>query len=135
MHLALFLSQSLAATPTLLSSHLTQPAMDRYLETKQLGASVGRAWELESIMRWREVRGLDGEPSGLYKTRGAVLEAIVGGVYLRHVRPHFLSLAALTWRTGHQLHVTTIQELGAASSQSAKSAERGSRRSGDCCSR
>lgn len=86
LHLTLFLQKASIGNAPLATKELSQPLIDRYLETKELGAGAGRAWALESVMRWREVRGPNGEPSGLYKTRGAALEAIIGAVYLRHVR-------------------------------------------------
>lgn len=85
MHLTLFLSTSLASSPLLLSKFLSQNGIDKLLETKELGAGAGRAWKLEDVIRWREVNGADGLPTGLFKSRGTALEAIVGAVYLAHV--------------------------------------------------
>lgn len=57
LHLALYLSSSLSHTPAVLSQYLSQDSLDALLETKELGAggSVGKAWGLENVMRWREV--------------------------------------------------------------------------------
>lgn len=46
---------------------------------------MGKEWELEKVMRWREVRNAQGEASGLYKVRGAAVEGIVGAVYMQFV--------------------------------------------------
>jgi hypothetical protein len=61
------------------------------LETKTLGASVGKAWKLEEALRWREVRGPTGEMTGLWKCRGTAVEAVVGAVYTTQVSRVFLS--------------------------------------------
>jgi hypothetical protein len=131
LHLSLYLSSSLAHTPAVLSQYLSQDSLDALLETKELGAggSVGKAWGLENVMRWREVvsiilcvqfdllltwdwsaqRAQNGEPSGLFKSRGAAVESIVGAVYFQHVRPYFLLILAVvltrtTTRRASQQH-------------------------------
>lgn len=47
MHLTLFLASEEAT--------MSEEGVEKYCETKELGAGVGRVWELESVMRWREV--------------------------------------------------------------------------------
>ncbi|KAI5478422.1 cell cycle arrest in response to pheromone-related protein [Pseudohyphozyma bogoriensis] len=50
----------------------------------ELGATVGSEWKLEKAMRWREVRSPKGEFTGLFKSRGSSVEAIIGAVYMQH---------------------------------------------------
>ncbi|GAA5837506.1 hypothetical protein JCM11251_002124 [Rhodosporidiobolus azoricus] len=75
------LSRLSTSSPALLSSALSQSSLDILLDTKTLGASVGKAWKLEDALRWREVRGKDGEMTGLWKCRGSAVEAVVGAIY------------------------------------------------------
>lgn len=57
------------------------------------GAEVARGGAYFLVVQRGEVRadvvgmqrGVTGEPSGLYKSRGAAVEAVVGAVYVRHV--------------------------------------------------
>ncbi|GAA5969563.1 hypothetical protein JCM11641_008161 [Rhodosporidiobolus odoratus] len=81
LHLTTHLLTSLSTSPALLSSTLSDATLAKLLDTKTLGASVGKAWRLEEGLKWREVRGKDGEMTGLWKCRGAAVEAVVGGVY------------------------------------------------------
>ncbi|GAA5899760.1 hypothetical protein JCM6882_005428 [Rhodosporidiobolus microsporus] len=82
LHLTTHLLTSLTpSSPALLSSSLSSSSLDSLLDTKTLGASVGKAWKLEDGLRWREVRGRDGEMTGLWKCRGVAVEAVVGAVY------------------------------------------------------
>ena len=52
---------------------------------------MARSGEFAFLMEKRrelmlaEQRGVTGQPSGLYKSRGAAVEAVVGAVYVRHV--------------------------------------------------
>lgn len=91
LHLTQHLFTRLSSThPALLSQALTASShsalsLDAILDTKTLGAGVGRAWRLEEAVRWREVRGPDGEMTGLYKCRGSAVEAVVGAVYTTQV--------------------------------------------------
>lgn len=59
MHLALHLARpstslDAPAQPSALLPFLDQRLLDTHLDTKELGANVGRKWGLEKIMRWRE---------------------------------------------------------------------------------
>ncbi|GAA5899729.1 hypothetical protein JCM8208_004547 [Rhodotorula glutinis] len=87
LHLTQHLFTRLSPThPALLAQALTAPSrsplsLDALLDTKNLGAGVGRQWGVEGALRWREVRGHDGEVTGLYKCRGSAVEAVVGAVY------------------------------------------------------
>lgn len=96
------------------------------LETKELGANVGRVWKLEKAMRWREVvrtfsvihrgqgpklmslhlvqRGPTGEMTGLYKSRGAAVEALIGAVYSREVSLESLTLGGRCRLTRFDTH-------------------------------
>lgn len=47
MHLTLFLSKA--------GVQMESEAVERMLDTRELGAGVGRNWGLEGCMRWREV--------------------------------------------------------------------------------
>jgi len=97
---------------------LSEPELDlaalseRLLDTYILGAHVGSAWELQKVMRWTPAVPLSEAPnsssppavalrsSGLYKVRGACVEAAIGGIFhqyggkvahrifLTHVLPH-----------------------------------------------
>ena len=85
---------------------------DKLLDTYVLGEHVGSAWELQSVMRWtpaiadkrllkdkairaernknrlvsREIgEGITLRSSGLYKVRGATVEAVMGGIYHQFV--------------------------------------------------
>lgn len=60
-------------------------SIESILDTKTLGASVGKAWRLEEALRWREVRGQDGEMTGLWKCRGAGVEGVIGMVFTTQV--------------------------------------------------
>ncbi|GAA5823944.1 hypothetical protein JCM3770_004141 [Rhodotorula araucariae] len=87
MHLTQHLFARLSAShPALLTQALSASShhalsLDAILDTKTLGAGVGRAWRVEDALRWREVRGQDGEMTGLWKCRGSAVEAVVGAVY------------------------------------------------------
>ncbi|GAA6012191.1 hypothetical protein JCM10207_002754 [Rhodosporidiobolus poonsookiae] len=81
LHLTTHLLRTLSSRPALLSTALSPASLDTLLETKTLGASVGRAWGLEGALRWREVRDSQGERSGLWKCRGGAVEAVVGAAY------------------------------------------------------
>ncbi|GAA5935086.1 hypothetical protein JCM3775_004698 [Rhodotorula graminis] len=87
LHLTQHLFTRLSSShPALLAQALTAPSrsplsLDALLDTKNLGAGVGRQWGVEGALRWREVRGHDGEVTGLYKCRGSAVEAVVGAVY------------------------------------------------------
>ncbi|BGP42044.1 hypothetical protein JCM10449v2_006046 [Rhodotorula kratochvilovae] len=87
LHLTQHLFTRLSAShPALLTQALSASSrhalsLDAILDTKNLGAGVGRAWRVEDALRWREVRGQDGEMTGLYKCRGSAVEAVVGAVY------------------------------------------------------
>ncbi|GAA5840446.1 hypothetical protein JCM9279_007328 [Rhodotorula babjevae] len=87
LHLTQHLFTRLSSShPALLGQALTAPSrsplsLDSLLDTKNLGAGVGRQWGLEGALRWREVRGHDGEVTGLYKCRGSAVEAVMGAVY------------------------------------------------------
>lgn len=71
-------------------------SIESILDTKTLGASVGKAWRLEEALRWREVRGQDGEMTGLWKCRGAGVEGVIGMVFTTQV-----SQALLLMRVGY----------------------------------
>ncbi|WFC99265.1 hypothetical protein MYAM1_002009 [Malassezia yamatoensis] len=74
---------------TLSSPH----GVDRYLRTQDLGDHVGRALQLEKVMRWQPAavctcyltQNLDSsagtQQSGLFKVRGTCVEAITGAIY------------------------------------------------------
>ncbi|BGP02148.1 hypothetical protein NBRC10513v2_005794 [Rhodotorula toruloides] len=87
LHFTQFLFSRLSAShPHLLSQLLTNTALsslsiNSILDTKTLGATVGMAWRLQEGLRWRAVRGPDGEMSGLWKCRGSAVEGVVGVVY------------------------------------------------------
>ncbi|POY71645.1 hypothetical protein BMF94_5340 [Rhodotorula taiwanensis] len=87
LHLTQHLFSRLSSSnPALLSTVLTSPSqlplsIESILDTKTLGASVGKAWRLEEALRWREVRGQDGEMTGLWKCRGSAVEGVVGMVF------------------------------------------------------
>ncbi|KAG0663729.1 hypothetical protein C6P46_002298 [Rhodotorula mucilaginosa] len=87
LHLTQHLFSRLSSSnPALLSTVLTAPSqmplsIESILDTKTLGASVGKAWRLEEALRWREVRGQDGEMTGLWKCRGAGVEGVIGMVF------------------------------------------------------
>ena len=55
MHLTSFLATALAHDPVALSTYLSDEAVDRILETRELGAGLGTSLELEKALRWREV--------------------------------------------------------------------------------
>ncbi|KAG0147750.1 hypothetical protein CROQUDRAFT_655749 [Cronartium quercuum f. sp. fusiforme G11] len=93
MHFALsdFLSNAPLATPlTSASTRLSAQILEDALLTKfVLGQYVGNQWELEKIMRWRELDGAAPGSSeivgtGLWTARGHVVEAIMGAVMLQH---------------------------------------------------
>ncbi|GAA5859460.1 hypothetical protein JCM8547_006834 [Rhodosporidiobolus lusitaniae] len=81
LHLTTHLLTSLSSFPALLSSTLSPESLDALVDTKTLGAGIGKAWGLEDALRWREVRGQDGEMTGLWKCRGTAVEAVFGAVY------------------------------------------------------
>ncbi|BGP18466.1 hypothetical protein JCM10213_003198 [Rhodosporidiobolus nylandii] len=81
LHLTTHLLAALSSSPSLLASSLSQSSIDAILDTKTLGASVGKAWTLEDGLRWREVKARDGSTTGLWKCRGTAVEAVVGAVY------------------------------------------------------
>ncbi|GAA5986249.1 hypothetical protein JCM10908_006474 [Rhodotorula pacifica] len=88
LHLTQHLFSRLSSSnPALLSTVLTSPSqmplsLESILDTKTLGASVGKIWRLEDALRWREVRGQDGEMTGLWKCRGTGVEGVVGMVFV-----------------------------------------------------
>ncbi|EJT99241.1 hypothetical protein DACRYDRAFT_82342 [Dacryopinax primogenitus] len=63
-----------------------EAASQKMLETHILGRDIGSAWELERVMRWVPIMpdSTDRErifvSSGLYKVRGATVEAVMGGI-------------------------------------------------------
>lgn len=65
---------------------------DDVLNTYKLGEFVGGAWQIERVMRWTPAlvepsdAGVLLRSSGLFKVRGAVVEAVVGGIFHQHVR-------------------------------------------------
>ncbi|SCV72339.1 BQ2448_3876 [Microbotryum intermedium] len=81
MHYTLHLATQLDARSQVLHDGLRQSVIDTRFDTKQLGATVGKGWGLETVLRWREVRGPKGDPTGLYKARGQAVEALIGAVY------------------------------------------------------
>ncbi|GAA5882861.1 hypothetical protein JCM3774_006317 [Rhodotorula dairenensis] len=87
LHLTQHLFSRLSSSdPALLSTVLTSASqvplsIESILDTKTLGASVGKAWRLEDALRWREVRGQDGEMTGLWKCRGTGVEGVIGMVF------------------------------------------------------
>lgn len=94
MHFALsdFLSNAPIVSPlTTAPCRLSPQILENALLTKfVLGQYVGNQWELEKIMRWRELDGAaasTGEMvgTGLWTARGHVVEAILGAVMLQHV--------------------------------------------------
>ncbi|KAK0545996.1 hypothetical protein OC846_005454 [Tilletia horrida] len=120
--LALFL-HSIVASPTASAESrraaeqiLQAPdALDILLHTVRLGDRVGRALELEQVMRWTPVQiqsesGHAAEP-GLFRIRGRTLEAFLGAIYHEHgadlasqtfhayVLPHIDSFPASTPRS------------------------------------
>jgi len=66
---------------------------ERLLDTYILGEHVGSAWELQNVMRWTPALPMSAAPtsstppllalrsSGLYKVRGACVEATIGGIF------------------------------------------------------
>jgi len=60
------------------------------LETHTLGKEVGRVWGLERVMRWVPVMPDSTKTervlmsSGLWKVRGATVEAVIGGILHQH---------------------------------------------------
>ncbi|CAO1634919.1 unnamed protein product [Parajaminaea phylloscopi] len=102
MFLALFLSRlpasalssssppaSSTSTPSSdpYSTLLTSDNLDSLLETRVLGDAVGRSLKLEEVMRWTPAVS-DGQTgpreTGLFKIRGAAVEAFVGAFYHQH---------------------------------------------------
>ncbi|BGP57065.1 hypothetical protein JCM8202v2_004703 [Rhodotorula sphaerocarpa] len=86
LHLTQHLFSRLSSNPALLSTVLTSPSqiplsLESILDTKTLGASVGKVWRLEDALKWREVRGQDGEMTGLWKCRGTGVEGVIGMVF------------------------------------------------------
>ncbi|KAK4046891.1 hypothetical protein OIV83_005787 [Microbotryomycetes sp. JL201] len=81
LHLAAYLSTALVHDSYAQATYLSDESLSRILETKELGANVGRVWGLERALRWREVRGPNGEMTGLYKSRGTAVEALLGAIY------------------------------------------------------
>ena len=83
-------------------------SIESILDTKTLGASVGKAWRLEEALRWREVRGQDGEMTGLWKCRGAGVEGVIGMVFTTQVSSASVfrcvraSSSGLHWRACHR---------------------------------
>ena len=59
------------------------------LDAIELGKGLGKEWQLEEIMRWREVQDLQGKGSGLYKLRGEAVQSLVGAAYGYYVRLFF----------------------------------------------
>jgi len=67
--------------------------IERLMDTYTLGEHVGPAWGLERVMRWTPALPMSEAPtsssppalalrsSGLYKVRGACVEAAIGGVF------------------------------------------------------
>jgi len=67
--------------------------IERLLDTYILGEHVGSAWELQNVMRWTPALPMSAAPtsstppllalrsSGLYKVRGACVEATIGGIF------------------------------------------------------
>ncbi|KAM0748602.1 hypothetical protein T439DRAFT_327865 [Meredithblackwellia eburnea MCA 4105] len=84
LHLTLYLSRVLAPNSQATSRFISTEAIDKILQTRELGATVGKELGLEHALRWREVRGPDGFMTGLYKSRGNALEALVAAVHLSH---------------------------------------------------
>ncbi|EGG09214.1 uncharacterized protein MELLADRAFT_115851 [Melampsora larici-populina 98AG31] len=93
MHFALsdFLINAPIVSPlTTTPSRLSPQVLENALLTKfMLGQYVGNQWELEKIMRWRELDGLSSGSSemvgtGLWTARGHTVEAILGAVMLQH---------------------------------------------------
>lgn len=72
---------------------------ERLLDTYILGEYVGGPWDLHKIMRWTPALPMSAAPtdstpatsrkallsSGLYKVRGACVEATIGGIYHQYV--------------------------------------------------
>ncbi|SGZ08488.1 BQ5605_C030g10797 [Microbotryum silenes-dioicae] len=81
MHYTLHLASHLDPRSEVMHDGLRQSAIDIRFDTKQLGATIGKGWGLQSVLRWREVRGPKGDPTGLYKARGQAVEALIGAVY------------------------------------------------------
>ncbi|KAM0792645.1 hypothetical protein ACM66B_002426 [Microbotryomycetes sp. NB124-2] len=81
LHLATYFATALAHDQYAMATYLSDDSLSRILDTKELGANVGRVWSLERALRWREVRGPNGEMTGLYRSRGTAVEALVGAVY------------------------------------------------------
>ena len=82
-----------------LQNILSSPhGVDGVLRTQVLGDHVGRALQLERVMRWhpttvcvlRLTKRIDPatgtQESGLFKVRGACVEAVVGAIYHYRVR-------------------------------------------------
>ncbi|KAH9811214.1 hypothetical protein DFH28DRAFT_463368 [Melampsora americana] len=93
MHFALsdFLMNAPLVSPlTTTSSRLSTEILENALLTKfVLGQYVGNQWELEKIMRWRELDGFSSGSNqiigtGLWTARGHTVEAILGAVMLEH---------------------------------------------------
>ncbi|KAI8451985.1 hypothetical protein BY996DRAFT_7257207 [Phakopsora pachyrhizi] len=92
MHFAL--SSFLIHAPTLKplknpSSRLSAQVLEDALLTKfVLGQYVGHQWELEKVMRWRELEEVQTDKgrhgTGLWTARGHAVEAIVGAVMTHH---------------------------------------------------
>ena len=79
-------SQASSADLTYLQNILATPhSVDQLVATHRLGDHVGRAMGLEKVMRWHPTVRLDGasgqQESGLFKVRGACVEAVLGAIY------------------------------------------------------
>lgn len=108
---------------------LAEPhGVDNMLRTQQLGDHVGRALQLERVMRWQPstVRALYDShqhtdsahgslESGLFKVRGTCVEALVGAIYHYRVRISCCSPLGSTNGTTvlPRMHCTAL-ELGSA---------------------
>jgi Ribonuclease-III-like len=90
---------------------------ERLLDTYILGEYVGGPWDLQKVMRWTPALPMSAAPtlstpapaalrsSGLYKVRGACVEAVIGGIFHHYVSYQLIPRTELKQTTrGAQSH-------------------------------
>jgi len=84
-HLATFYHRHRDLIPST-SEAFTDQGIDKALDTLRLGDTKGpgKALGLENVMRWREQVNSAGVPTGLWKARGACMEALMGAIFIQH---------------------------------------------------
>ncbi|KAG8968775.1 hypothetical protein FRC03_005955 [Tulasnella sp. 419] len=80
-YLTLFLHSAASRSSTPLKLDYEYIA-GRLLEVNVIGQHVGQAWQVQKVMRWDppKERTDDGNPTGLNKVQGVMVEAIMGGI-------------------------------------------------------